>query len=622
MIQNWRVTWRVIVCLLALALGSGCERKRAEAVAAKRTPVITIGADQAVSPVPPWRAPAVEVTDANAAELRKRAAAALKVGRLFGAASDPDPGGAAIPLYLALQKHAPGDARIRQGLADSLLALLKQGDEALAAIDDDPLELRHAHSIAAVARVVAPADANVEAFLDKLDRADEAAQANRLGETALNAGRIGEKGEKGGAIEYFHEALSLRPRDARAEQGLAAAESALIRRAETSAIADDYDSAAYWLMQAAAVRTGVSTVVDARERIAMQRATRVNALRDAGVAELGTPTAPGLRRAREQLAQLLRIAPPADPAVAELRQRIDMATHYGLFRPGQVFTDSMPGGSRGPQMVVVPHGAFRMGAGPDEDDSTEAELPARNIRFERGIAMSRTEITVAQFRRFINATGHRARATRRGYSTIYDEHSGKFARAGNVDWQSDYVGRPAADDMPVLHISVGDATSYAEWLSQQTGQRYRLPSEAEFEYVLRAGSAARFPWGEGSPPAGSGNFTGALDASPSGRRWSNAFAGYGDGAWGPAAVASYKPNLFGVSDLDGNVSDWVADCWHSSYRRAPKDGRPWVNPGCRTQVIRGGSWAASPAHTRSAWRQGTDTNNTSARIGFRVVREI
>ena len=105
-------------------------------------------------------------------------------------------------------------------------------------------------------------------------------------------------------------------------------------------------------------------------------------------------------------------------------------------------------------------------------------------------------------------------------------------------------------------------------------------------------------------------------------RWSNAFVGYGDGAWGPAPVASYAADRHGVNDLAGNVSEWVADCWHSTYMRAPRDGRPWVNPGCRTQVVRGGSWANSPANTRASWRQGTDVNNTSARIGFRVVRDI
>lgn len=625
LIRNWQVRWRVTVCLVALACNPGCERKRAvEDAAATRAPVVTIGAAQSVSPVAPWRAPDIEVTNANAAALRKRAAAALKQGYLFAREGDAsaDPAGAAIPLYLALQKHAPDDVRIRQGLADSLRALLEEGNDALVAIDVDALELRHAHEVAAVARVLAPANRRVEAFLDKLDRADEAAQANRLGEIALSEGRIGENAEKDGAIAHFHEAMRLRPRDSRAEQGLAAAESALIRRAEAAADADDYDSATYWLGEAGTIRKDMGTVDQARERIALQRATRVNALRDAGIAELGTPTASGLRRAREQLAHLLRIAAAGDSSVVELRQRIDMATHYGLFHPGQVFTDAMAGSSRGPQMVVIPHGAFRMGSIAGEPDSTDAERPVRNIRFDRGFAMARTELTVAEFRRFISATGHRARATRRGYSAIYDERSGNFVRAGNVDWQSDSVGKPAADDMPVLHISVGDATRYAAWLSEQTGHRYRLPSEAEFEYVLRASTTGRFPWGESSPPADAGNFTGARDVSPSGRRWTNAFTNYGDGAWGPARVGTYTSNKWGVHDLAGNVSEWVADCWHSSYRRAPKDGRPWVNPGCRTQVIRGGSWASSPAHTRSAWRQGSDVNNTSARVRFRVVREI
>ncbi|MFC5577804.1 SUMF1/EgtB/PvdO family nonheme iron enzyme [Lysobacter niabensis] len=597
-----------------------CGRKQAgKDEAAARAPVVTIGEDQSVSPVPPWRAPAIEVTDANADALRKRAEAALKAKRLYGGANESE---TAIPLFLALQKHAPQDDRIRRGLRESLLALADEGRAALAAIDHEPQELRHAHEAAAVARVVAPGDPRVEAFLDRLDRADEASRANLVGEMALNAGRIGEKGEVDGAIAYFREALRARPEDSRARQGLAAAESALIRRAEAAAAEDDYDSAAYWLEVSGSVRPGFETVADARERIAMQRVTRVNGLRDIGIAELATPTAAGLRRARERLAQLLRIAAAGDPSVLELRTRIEMAAHYGLFRPGQAFTDALSNGGRGPQMVVVPHGAFRMGAPETEADSSEAERPVRNVRFDRGIAMSRTEITVGEFRRFVNATRHRPRATRRGYSTIYDERSGNFVRAGNVDWQSDYVGRPAADDMPVLHVSVGDALRYAEWLSGQTGHRYRLPSEAEFEYVLRAGSQERFPWGDASPPVESGNFTGANDVSPSGRRWTNAFVGYGDNAWGPAPVGSYQPNRWGVHDLAGNVSEWVEDCWHSTFRRAPRDGRSWVNPGCRNQVIRGGSWANSPAHSRSAWRQGTDINNTSARVGFRVVREI
>jgi formylglycine-generating enzyme required for sulfatase activity len=424
--------------------------------------------------------------------------------------------------------------------------------------------------------------------------------------------------QPGEALTHFRQALELRPGDMRAQQGIAAVESALIRRAELAADKDDYASAGRELDIAAKVRPPAPSVEDARGRLAMQRIVRINALRDAGLAALMRQG--GIDEARRHLAVMLRIAPAGDPATRELRERIDLATHYGLFRPGQVFTDAMQGAVRGPQMVVIPHGAFRMGS--EDNEGQESERPARNIRFERGFAMSRTEITVGEFRRFMQATKHRARASRRGYSTAYDERSGNLVRRSNVDWESDYTGQPARDDMPVIHVSAKDAMAYAEWLSAQTGRRYRLPSEAEFEYALRAGSRGRYPWGDGAPPLRAGNFTGALDVSPSGRRWQNAFAGYGDGAWGPVAVGSYRPNAWGLHDMAGNVSEWVADCWHDSFRRAPRGGEAWINPGCRSRVVRGGSWASAPQELRSAWRQGTDANNTTARIGFRVVRDI
>jgi len=272
-------------------------------------------------------------------------------------------------------------------------------------------------------------------------------------------------------------------------------------------------------------------------------------------------------------------------------------------------------------MVVVPHGGIRMGAKDNEEGSTKAEKPSHYVRFERGFAMSRGEVTVAEFRRFMQTRVHRARADRRGHSIVYDERSGNFVRRSGVDWRSDYVGNPAADDAPVLHVSHGDAEAYTEWLTRETGHRYRLPSEAEFEYAARAGNDGAWPWGNGRPPPGSGNLTGALDRSPSGRTWSNAFAGYGDGHWGPV-ISDRRANRYGLYDLAGNVSEWTADCWHEGYRRAPSDGRAWINPGCRTRVIRGGSWASSPAQTRSAWRMSASRDITNARLGFRVVREL
>jgi formylglycine-generating enzyme required for sulfatase activity len=244
------------------------------------------------------------------------------------------------------------------------------------------------------------------------------------------------------------------------------------------------------------------------------------------------------------------------------------------------------------------------------------------VRFDRGFAMSRTEVTVDQFRRFIASTGYRTTAARRGYSMVYEPRGGNFVRRNGIDWRHGYDGREARGDMPVLHVSARDADAYAAWLGDRSGHRYRLPSEAEFEYALRAGHQSRYPWGDGAPPPGTGNFTGEHDRGPGGRRWNNAFMDYDDGWWGPAPVATFDPNAFRLHDLAGNVSEWVADCWHDGYRRAPADGNAWLNPGCRTRVMRGGAWASAPEQTRSAWRAPAGADTTNARLGFRVVRDL
>ena len=439
----------------------------------------------------------------------------------------------------------------------------------------------------------------------------------------LAAGSPGAPGREdgGGAYQAFAEALVLVPGSARAAQGMAAVESALIRRAEEAAQAGDFAQAQAQLALAARVRHDPDTIPAALRRIDAIRGARVRWLRDQGLIALGD--AGGLDVARERLAEMLRIADPRDPASVELRKRIDLVTHYGLFRPGQVFTDGMQDGSRGPELVVVPHGAFRMGSAKDDPDGDDAERPQHYVRLDRGYAMARREVTVGEFRRFVQATGYEPRASSRGHSMVYDGRSGNFVRASGIDWRSAYDGRPAREDDPVLHVTARDAEAYADWLSAQTGAHYRLPSEAEFEYALRAGGQGRYPWGDAPmPPAGSENVTGTADVSPQGRRWSNAFAGYGDGWWGPAPVGSFAPNAYGLHDLAGNVSEWVADCWHVGYRRAPATGAAWVNPGCRNRMYRGGSWASAPAQVRSAWRAFGGTDATNARIGFRVVRQL
>lgn len=605
----------VIACALLMA---GC-RERGDATqgeAGDGGGQVTVQGDDRIAETLTWHAPDADVAPGELDDARARAAAALAEGRLY---EDAD---AAIPLYQAILEAAPGDAAARAGLAQATVALLAQGDAALADAGDDIEALRRAHRVASVARVVGPGDAKVVAFLERVDAADRLWELNRQAEAELAQGRLGEDG-KGGALAKLRRALALQPGQPRAMQGLAAVESALIRRAEEAAAQADFDAAGRWLARADAVRAEGDTVSDARVRIERMRARRIDQLRDEGLALLQRRgDDDSLGAARGKLAELLRLAEPGNAAAAELRQRIELVGHYGLFRPGQSFTDAIGYGARGPEMVVVPHGAFRMGAEAEDPNATDAERPAHNVRFPRGFAMSRTEVTVAQFGRFVAATGYETTATRRGWSMAYDPRSGNFVRRNGVDWRDGYDGRDADPAMPVVHVSARDADAYAQWLSEGSGQAYRVPSEAQFEYALRAGGQGTYPWGEGRPPAGSGNFTGGNDRSSGGRRWHNAFERYGDGYWGPAPVARFQPNAWGLHDLAGNVAEWVADCWHDGYRRAPADGGAWVNPGCRTRVMRGGSWASAPAQTRSAWRAPAENETTNARLGFRVVRDL
>ncbi len=597
---------------------------------------VVISGDDRLAERLTWRVPTVDRDPEDERGLVAAADAALAAGDLYAG------GDSAIPLYLAVinaessgggagmatgtadahEATGPSDAadvaRARAGLAKAVAAVLAEGGRALVLADDEGEALRAARVSAAVVRTAAPDAPAVEAYLARVDLADRLWELGSGAERALAQDEVGEDG--GAALALAREALALAPGYPRALQAEAAVESALIRRAEKAGGGGDFVAAASWLDAADAIRDDTATVGDARARVVQMRLSRIARLRDQGVALLARGG--DVDAARGLLAQLLSLAEPGDPAASELRERIDLAVYYGMFRPRQNFTDALASGARGPQMVVVPHGGFRMGAADDDAQAEANERPQRYVRFDRGFALALHEVTVAEFGRFIAATAHRTRADRRGYSMAYDERSGNFIRRSRVDWRSDYAGATADGTAPVLHVSAPDAEAYAAWLSDESGQRYRLPSEAEFEYALRAGGDAVYPWGTGEPPSGSGNVTGARDRSPGGRSWSNAFSGYGDGHWGPAPVGTFSANAFGLHDLGGNVSEWVADCWHDSYRRAPTGGTAWVNPGCRTQVIRGGSWASAPSQTRSSWRAPVPVDTANARIGFRVARDL
>jgi formylglycine-generating enzyme required for sulfatase activity len=263
-----------------------------------------------------------------------------------------------------------------------------------------------------------------------------------------------------------------------------------------------------------------------------------------------------------------------------------------------------------------------MGASVTEEDRSDAELPQHAVAIDKGFAMARSAVTVGEFSEFVRASGYVPDSVKLGGASVYDERSGALRDDADSTWQDDYVGRKAADKLPVVNVSWNDAKAYADWLSQRTGKTYRLPSEAEFEYALRGGTTTRYWWGDGVPAAKVENLTGSGDRSRSGRHWSHSFRGYRDGYWGPAPVMSFAANPFGLYDINGNVSEWVQDCWHDNYTRAPNDGSAWLNPGCRAHVVRGGSWGSSPDQVNSAYRQGANGDVRSARVGFRVMREL
>ena len=419
-------------------------------------------------------------------------------------------------------------------------------------------------------------------------------------------------------VTVYRQALAINPDSASADAGLARVEGVFIGKALADAEAGRYPQSDRWIAQAATVRQDSQALQDASARIVAIRQHAAAVLQ----AQADTALASGDPDGAERLLKQIERAAPLSPEARDLRVRIVLQRKYSMFKPGQAFTEALVSAGRTPEMIVLPIGRFRMGSRDDEPDHDANETPQREVAFKHGFAMARTEITVEQFGRFVQATHYRTDAERNGHSMVYDEVKGKLDARDGVNWRDDHNGQPATTaGQPVMHVSWNDAQAYTIWLSKETAHLYRLPSEAEFEYALRAGGSGAYPWPGNKPPQGVGNLAGS-DASPSGRHWGDAFAGYSDGYWGPSPVAHFPANAFGLYDMVGNLSEWTQDCWHESYRRAPADGSAWVNPGCNKRVARGASWASSPGQARSAYRAATDADSSNGRLGFRVVREL
>lgn len=276
----------------------------------------------------------------------------------------------------------------------------------------------------------------------------------------------------------------------------------------------------------------------------------------------------------------------------------------GPLLPGAVFRDC----PECPEMVVVPAGSFTMGSPGAEVGRYADEGPQHTVTIGAPFAVGVYEVTFEEWDACTSAGGCS------GYRP--DDHQ---------------LGRGR---LPVIEVNWSDAQAYLRWLSRRTGKAYRLLTEAEWEYVARAGTrTARF-WGENDSwqCRYANGFDRALAGTDHGRRLMD-FArvnavdrpnpvSCSDGAMFPAPGGSFPPNDFGLHDVLGNVWEWTEDCWNDGYSGAPADGSAWVSGDCVHRVLRGGAWNALARNLRSAFRLSLPGGNRGNDVGFRVARAV
>lgn len=532
--------------------------------------------------------------------------------RAFAAGRVVDDTDGALDIYLRVLRRDSGNAAARAGVNRSVGWIVQRGEAAIANGNFDT-----ASRYSAIASRNLPGDASVQALAAKIAGGRELAQLLSIAQQHVAQGRLVEPAGNN-AAEAYRAVLAKDAGNATALAGIGTVQSTLVAQAISAAQTNAFARADQLLGQADSVAPGNKAVQDAGVRVTELRGARAAALEQ----QISAAIEGGQFDDADALLAQLDAASLQPRQVEEWREQLYNARTYASLKPGQRLTDPFASGGNGPELVVIPLGSFTMGSPKREPNRSDNEGPQIEVKFKRAFAMAATEVTVGEFRRFVAASGYAPTSTQTRKSTVYDENTGSLSDRNGITWEDDHAGNRADDNLPVIHVSWLDAQAYAQWLSRETGKRYRLPSEAEFEFVLRAGSNTAYPWGDGDPAKAVANVTGSKDRSASKRNWVNAFKGYDDGHWGPAPVRSFEPNRFGLYDTVGNVSEWVEDCWHDSYQRAPTDGSAWVNAGCNTRMLRGASWASAPDQVRSAFRLGASPNTVDARLGFRVVREL
>jgi len=510
----------------------------------------------------------------------------------------------------------PGNSAVLAELNALLADVLRQVNTLLDAGSTDEAEL-----LLPLIQSINPGLAGLAATKNRLQSLKEATELLEAAEEALNSGRVLEPANNS-AFYYYSEALEKDPQSKAGQKGLETVQRTLIERALEYARELDFETADVWLLEASAVKKDQKPIDDARLEVSEFKRERAVELQQKVMDAMNSGN---FDMADFGIIDLMALG-GQENQIKALLERLQEARVYGGFEPGQVISDELISGGKAPEIVIIGAGSFLMGSQGRSDDTNDHEEPQHRVIIKRGFGLGVREVTIAEFEVFITRTGYRTAAELNGYSFIYDEAAGRLSKRNGVYWKHDYKGKDALAVMPVLHVNALDAQAYVQWLALETGKAYRLPSEAEYEYVAKAGGNGSYWWGEGSPAEAVENLTGERDKSPAKREWSTYFKAYGDGHWGPAPAGLIADDALvhpmGVYDITGNVSEWMADCWHQNYVKAPTDGSAWVNPGCERRVVRGGYWASAPEQSRAAFRFPVNAKSYGSVIGFRVARDL
>jgi formylglycine-generating enzyme required for sulfatase activity len=255
-----------------------------------------------------------------------------------------------------------------------------------------------------------------------------------------------------------------------------------------------------------------------------------------------------------------------------------------------------------PKMIVVPAGQFMMGSPSNEPGRHADESPQHIVTLRQPFAISERWVTRAEYEKFVEQTGHESGDKCRIWK------DGKWSEEAGRSFRS--PGFNQDGNNPVVCVNLDDAKAYIAWLSKQTGKTYRLPTESEWEYVIRAGTATPFWWGT-TISTDLANYNGNLAYAGGAKgefRQRTLFAGTKSNPWG----------LFGP----GNAAEWVEDCWSATYQGATVDGSARSSGNCGVHAVRGGSWASDPASVRAAARTGVENAARINDVGFRVARPL